>query len=166
MTTNLNSFILPDSVIQKMKVKVEETKLKKVELGFGLCHPKRTNVLTAGEDCTGSQCALEPPRECDIGTFIGGFHTHPRTGSDDPSISDLSIAYTHDVECIGSAIDDKIKCYLKSGSKIPDEEERINKLSKEIEEPLGEKPTIEEYEKWRNIRNDILNKYFKAIDII
>lgn len=163
MVVKLNSYLLPNILIDKMKTKIEETKNKKIELGFDLCRTK-TNILIAGDECTGTECVIEHKPKCIAGLHIGGYHTHPKGGSG-PSIADLIGAYRNDVECVGSARDNDIKCYVRIGRKKPEDEQRIVMASKEIEEPMGPVAKTEEYQKWIKVRDDILNKHFMKIDV-
>ena len=164
MVTTVNSFILSDDLVKKMRHKIEETREKKIELGFGLCRIGRSNIIRPGGDCAGTECALTEPRECKVGSYIGGFHTHPRTGTK-PSIADLIIAYDEGVECIGSVIEDDIKCVTRIGSLVPQVREEISGALKDIEETLGETITKEELQKWEKIRDNILDRHFNVINV-
>lgn len=164
MVTIVNSFILPDDLVKKMKGKIEETKEKKIELGFGLCRIGKSNIIRPGGDCTGTECALTEIRECMVGSYIGGYHTHPRTGTK-PSIADLIIAYDEGVECIGSVIENDIKCAVRTGSIVPQVREEISGALRNIEETLGETVTKEELQRWEKTRDDILDKHFKMIGV-
>lgn len=164
MVTMLNSFILPDDLVKKMKYKIEETKEKKIELGFGLCRIGRSNIIKHGGDCTGTECSLTEPRECRVGSYIGGYHTHPRTGTK-PSIADLIIAYDEGIECIGSVIENDIKCAVRTGPIVQEAKEEISNALKNIEEALGETITREELQRWEKTRDDIIDKHFKIINV-
>ena len=45
MVTYVNSFILQDDLIKKMMEKIEETREKQIELGFGLCRIGNSHIL-------------------------------------------------------------------------------------------------------------------------
>lgn len=158
----LNSYMLPEPVIEKMINKIQETKEKRLEVGFGLCRLKNTNIIRAGGSCTGTECEITQPRECLTGSYVGGFHTHPMTDAD-PSIADLLNAYVNDVECIGSAIDSNIKCFVRIGPFVQKDKEDMDDLSKSVEFP-GRLYTTEEYQKWKNARDEIMNKHFQEVD--
>ena len=164
MVTIVNSFILPDDIVKKMKDKIGETKEKKIELGFGLCRIGKSNIIKSGGDCTGTECALTEPRECRVGSYVGGYHTHPRTGTK-PSITDLIIAYDEGFECIGSVIENDVKCVVRAGSIVPQVREEISGALKNIEETLEETVTKEELQRWENTRDDILNKHFNVVNV-
>lgn len=160
----LNSYILPDPVIEKMKSKIRETKEKDIELGFGLCRLRNTNIIRTGDECTGTECELVYEKECPIGSYVGVYHTHPHTSSK-PSIGDLETAYIDEVGCIGSVRDDNIKCFLRIGPMNHQVREEIIKTSKTVEEPLRKEVTAEEYQTWKNARDKILGEHFKEIEI-
>lgn len=164
MVTMLNSFIIPNDTVNNMKTKIEETKEKKIELGFGLCKIGRSNIIRPGGDCTGTECALTEPRKCGIGYYIGGYHTHPRTGTK-PSISDMAVAYDQGIECIGSVRENDIKCIVRKGITVPSARAEINSALKNIEEVLPPIVTKEELQRWENVREGLINKYFNTIDV-
>ena len=113
MSTKLNSFTLPDDVIKKMKSKIEESRLKDAEIGFNLC---TTNGNLHDENlCIGTECAVDIPKGCSRGKYVGLFHTHPHSSSK-PSIQDIANAYQIGINCIGSTDDMKIKCYIRKES--------------------------------------------------
>lgn len=164
MTIKLNSYSLPEDVVEKMRLKIEETRQKKIELGFGLCRMKYVNTLKSGSECSGNECSVLPIQECQTGTYVGGYHTHP-SGTAEPSIADLRNAYINDVECVGSVKEDAIRCFIRNGNKKPQDEKGIISIVKEIEEPL---PTIlneEQHKIWKSARDEILNKHFQTVDI-
>lgn len=168
MITRLNSYILPGPLVDKMISTIKETEKEKVELGFGLCKIRNTNIITSGKDCTGTECSLVRTQPCLTGSYSGGYHTHPK-GDVDPSIADMETAYINEIECIGSVRDKNIKCLLRIGRRIPEDENKIIIARKEFEEPLKEKIILEEriegYQKWKNVRDDILARHFKQIEV-
>ena len=139
MPVKLNNYILPDSIIQKMRDKVEYSRSDSVEAGFDFCtdntknlhakniytrnrhtkdrHVKNHNVknhqLHDENHCTGTQCMIETAKGCKQGNYVGGFHTHPNESSN-PSIQDIAIAYLNGIECIGGTDDKNIKCYIRN----------------------------------------------------
>lgn len=164
MVTMANSFVIPDEVVNMMRKKVEETKEKSVELGFGLCRLPN-NVIKTGEECIGDKCTLLPKETCVTGSYVGEFHTHP-TASTNPSIADLLHAYRNEAICVGSAPEDKIKCFIRAGSKDPiiqkklEEEEII-----EGEKFISKKRTVGDVLEWVGVRNALMKKYFNVIDV-
>lgn len=164
MLTKLNSYVLPEDVVTKMKLKIEETKLKKIELGFQLCRMKNINTLKSGNECSGDKCSITQTRDCPTGLFVGGYHTHP-TGTAEPSIADLRSAYANDVECVGSVEENFIRCFLRIGDRKPQDEKDIISKFKEIEEPLPETLNTEQYQIWKSARDDLWTKHFQTVDV-
>lgn len=164
MTIKLNSYSLPEDVIDKMRLKIEETRQKNIELGFGLCRMKYVNTLKPGDDCSGDECSILPIQECRTGTYVGGYHTHP-SGTAEPSIADLRNAYIHDVECVGSAKEEDIKCFIRTGHRNPQDEKDIISTVKEIEEPLPAIINEEQHKIWKSARDEILVKHFQVVEI-
>jgi len=164
MAIQVNSYILPNSVAEKMIAKINETRDKKIELGFSLCLTKKGNIITAGDGCAGTQCEMLQPKECPTGNYIGGYHTHPKSGTK-PSIADLAVAYNDEVGCIGSVRDEKIMCMVRDGPMVPQTMQEIRDAAKNIEEGSGKIVTKEQFQVWESARDGILDKYFKVVDI-
>lgn len=140
MLKQINSFILPDSIISNMKDKIKDTKKLKTELGFALCTEKDSNVVVKGSECTGTRCSIKSGicREGHI--QLGDYHTHPRTAPT-MSINDMVTGCSEKMECIGSARYNNIICYirktdesqcLKDTSPFEDEEHKILEKDAEI----------------------------------
>lgn len=164
MVTKLNSYVLPGDVITKMILKIEETKQKNIELGFGLCRMKYVNTLKPGNDCSGDKCSITQMPECPTGLYVGGYHTHPE-GTAEPSIADLKNAYVNDVECVGSVKENFIRCFVRIGNRKPQDEKDIISKFKEIEKPLPETLNTEQYKIWKNARDEIWTKHFRTVDV-
>lgn len=164
ITIKLNSYVLPEDVVEKMKLKIEETRQKKIELGFGLCRMKFVNTLKPGHECIGNECSIVQMPECPTGLYIGGFHTHP-SGVAEPSIADLKNAYINDVECVGAPEEDAIRCFVRLGYRKPEEEKHIISQFKEIEEPFPKVVEENQYQRWKNARDEILNKHFQTVNV-
>ncbi len=164
MAIKLKSYSLSEDTVSKMILKIEETKQKKIELGFGLCHMKHINTLKPGRECSGDECSMTRMRKCSTGSYVGGYHTHP-TGSTEPSIVDLKNAYINDVECIGSVRDGTIRCFIRIGTRNLRDERNIISRLKEIEESLSKTISNEQYRIWKNSRDEILTKHFHVIDV-
>jgi hypothetical protein len=168
MSTKLNSFILPDSVIQKMKRKVEDSRLKDIEVGFNLC--EENGILHDENPCTGTECAVDIPKGCTRGKHVGLFHTHSYTSSE-PSIQDIANAYQFGINCVGSTEEKGIKCYVRKDKtyKIEDLKTIIAALVR-YESPLhlSEIPEedVKNYQKWIKVRNDLKKYYLHTIDIV
>ncbi len=164
MITKLNSYALQEDVVEKMKLKIEETRQKKIELGFGLCSMKFVNILKPGIECSGDECSIIRVPGCPTGTYVGGYHTHPE-GPAEPSIADLKTAYVNDVECVGSAKEDTIRCFVRIGQRKKQDEKTIISKLKEVAESLPKTIRKEQYDIWKNARDEILTKYFQAVDV-
>ena len=116
MSKQVNSFILPDNIIEDMKDKIKYTKKFKIELGFSLCSEKDSNIITKGSECTGNRCSIRPGT-CRKGQDkVGDYHTHPMTEST-MSIADIIEGCSQKIECIGSAKFDNIVCFVKKTNK-------------------------------------------------
>ncbi len=165
MSIRLNSYVLPEDVVEKMRLKIEETRQKNIELGFGLCRMKYVNTLKPGEECSGNECSIKQMPECQTGLYVGGYHTHP-VGTAEPSIADLKNAYINDVECVGSTKDNDIRCFVRIGHRKPDDEKDIISKYKEVEENLPKTITGEQYQIWKNARDEILNKHFQTVNVL
>jgi hypothetical protein len=119
MSKKLNSYILPDDVIEEMKNKMREGFSDEIEFGFSLCRNQNSNILKIGEMCTGSSCSVTIPPKCkgnDI--YAGAFHTHPYESSR-PSSGDVPIFYESGLGCIGGIENNKeeINCYTRKSPK-------------------------------------------------
>ncbi len=189
MSTKLNSYTLPDSVIQKMKMYTIDSKDKDIETGFNLCADNETHdpnnkhktlnkhkILHDEKHCSGSECTLDIPKGCEKGEHIGLFHTHV-SASSKPSIQDIFNAYYFGINCIGSVDERNIKCYIRK-DKIPTKEniESIKSSIIRYENPLlppassklstlTPEEDIENYKKWTKVRNDLTEHYLHKIEV-
>jgi proteasome lid subunit RPN8/RPN11 len=109
MTTRLNSYILTDTVKEKMENTLRDT--KEEEKGFTLCSESDNTIIPKGDYTGGSNKINIYPEICKDKKFVGGYHTHPRDDSS-PSIADLSHCGVHKIVCIGGYKDNKIKCQI------------------------------------------------------
>ena len=183
MPTKLNSYILPDKVIQKMRSDIEDTKKISLEIGFNLCTRDMTEELQDEGHCTGTSCKLtgwKPGCESK-GKQVGIFHTHPKIpkiseGYSSPSMSDLIAAYQYGVMCVGGAGDNKITCLIRKDKDA--DIKTIWSIRADVqmyEKPLKRKhhiTTIKGYEaymaKYRDaqyVRDKLQEKLFNTIDI-
>jgi len=167
MSTKLNSFILPDNVIQKMKRKVEDSRIKDIEVGFNLC--TENGNLHDENPCTGTTCAVDIPKGCAKGRHVGLFHTHTYTSSE-PSIQDIANTYQIGINCIGSTKEKNIKCYVrKDAAPTRENLETIVSALIRYESPLhlSEIPEedIKNYRKWIKVRNDLKRHYLNTVEI-
>ena len=184
MPKNLNSFILPDNVIQRMKVDIEDTKRLGVEIGFNLCTKDTSNELQDEKYCKGSSCKLTgwSPGCTSKGKHVGIFHTHtivPKKsmGESSPSMSDITTAYRYGVMCIGGAGDNKIACIIRKDKTA--DPKIIKSIRADVE--MYEKPfrhvfhitTRKGYEKYLSklrdltyTREKLQEKLFNTIEIV
>lgn len=113
MPTKLNSIILPDDIINRMKVLLKETKINRLEYGFDIC--QKNNNLTMRNECHGTLCSIELPQGCDADEkLVGDYHTHPR-GTSLLSNSDMHVACRLNFSCVGSSQKkkDRILCHIR-----------------------------------------------------
>ena len=122
----VNSFILPDDIIKNMKDKIKETKKLKIELGFALCIDKDNQInqkdnsqiikdIKKGTDCVGTKCSIKVGKCEEDQIYIGNYHTHPRSHPS-MSITDMVTGCSEDIECIGSAPFNTIRCFTRKTS--------------------------------------------------
>lgn len=137
MSKQIDSFILPDNIIKYMKDKIKETKRIKTEVGFALCRNKDSSIIVKGTECIGTKCSIKIGQclEKDQ-TYIGNYHTHPRTHPT-MSITDMTTGCSEDIECIGSAPFNTIRCFIRK----TEESQCFNEISsfEEAEHKLIEK---------------------------
>lgn len=124
MPKQVNSFILPDNIIKKMKDKIKETKKIKKELGFSLCSDKSSNIITKGIECVGTKCAIKVGICPKDQIYLGNYHTHPRSHAT-MSITDMTTGCDEEIECIGSVPFENIRCFVRKTDKT----ECFNKIS-------------------------------------
>lgn len=183
MPTKLNSYILPDKVIQKMKTDIEETKKIGLEIGFNLCTKDTTEELQGEKRCVGSSCMLKGWKPgCESkGKQVGIFHTHPiipkkSSGDSSPSMSDLIGAYTYGIMCVGGAGDNKIQCSIRKDKEADikailsiraDVEmyEKPLKRKHHITTRKGYEAHIAKHREAQYVRNKLHERLFNIIDI-
>ena len=184
MPTKLNSYMLPDKVIQKMRSDIEDTKKISLEIGFNLCTKNTTEELQDEKHCTGSSCSLtgwKPGCESK-GKQVGTFHTHPivpkiSSGDSSPSITDLVAAYQYGIMCVGGAGDNKITCLVRKDKEADIKTIWSIRADAEIyEKPLKRKHHITtrkgyevhlaKHREAQYVRNKLQEKLFNTVDII
>lgn len=176
MPKNLNSFVLPDSVMEIMKQKVRKTEIIHKELGFNLCKIEGSNELKDDTHCIGSECSMPLAKTCKIGEKVGTFHTHPKADSE-PSLPDLWGGYYYGVECVGGVKDKKIACYVRK-DKVRDpgvvkafaaNSARFKSLSAGKKHHLttdrGYQIYMSKFHDLQYTRKFMMQKYFDAVDI-
>lgn len=170
MSTKLNSFILPDSVIQKMKDNVNYSRFENIEFGFNLCSDNQKQ-LHHEKPCLGNECSVDIPKGCDKGEHVGIFHTHASSSSK-PSILDILNAYKLSINCIGSTEEKDIKCYVRK-DKTYKIEERDNIIAAiaTYESPLlssniPPEDDMENYRRWTKARKELTQHYLNRVDVI
>ena len=119
MSKQVNSFILPDNIIKDMKDKIKETKKLKTEFGFALCinkdnhhHKNNNQIITKGTECVGTRCSIKTGICKEDQINIGNYHTHPRS-LPTMSITDMITGCSEQIECIGSAPFNTIRCFAR-----------------------------------------------------
>lgn len=115
MVIKLNSFILRDNIIDKMKDQLGKTHTTGLEHGFIFCsrHTPEGDVLIDEEHCVGTECKMTFNAICKNKdeTFVGDYHTHPEETS---LISEIDIPGTCylGIGCIGGTKDNEINCFI------------------------------------------------------
>jgi len=200
MPKQINSFILPDNIVSNMKDKIKDTKKLKIELGFALCTDKDSTkdksqnnhqIIKKGTDCIGTKCSISVTKcKDDDQTHVGNYHTHPSTYPT-MSITDMVTGCSEEIECIGSAPFNTIRCFTRKTSEsqcieeispFKSEEHRILERSGYIRSTLKSPRTmvktniiklltdISKYEtdisKYHKNRLKLLNNNFNRIDIL
>ncbi len=143
MTTKLNSFILPDNVIEKMRDQLNKTIDTKEEYGFTLCTEHNRKTIIDRRHCKGNECKINISRECDKKEkFVGAYHTHPYNPST-MSAGDMISSCKYDVNCIGGEGDNKIRCFIRKTHLGPSEQiscsNKAKKYHEEMEKPLSKR---------------------------
>lgn len=111
MHIKLNSVVLQDNIIDRMKILLNQTKNDRLEHGFDVC--RKNNNLIIRNECRGTICSLDLPQKCDINEkLVGDYHTHPR-GIAKMSDTDMYDACQLDFSCIGSVLQNRIACYIR-----------------------------------------------------
>lgn len=201
MPKHVNSFILPDDIIKNMKDKIKETKKSKIELGFALCTDKdhqRDNqkdnsqtikTIKKGTDCVGTTCSIKVGKCKEDQIYIGNYHTHP-ISHPTMSITDMVTGCSEEIECIGSAPFNTIRCFTRKTDEsqcveeigpFEEEEHRILEKCGYIRSTLKSPKIIiktniikflkdiSQYEndiaRYHKNRLELLNKNFNRIDI-
>jgi len=109
MIRNINSYVLPDSILDKMIELVDKHIANHKEYGFNLCLKKDNNIIN-GEVCEGAKCSIKIEKSCkDNEEYIGSYHTHYLSFF--PSALDLYSGYPDKITCIGDK--EKIVCLTK-----------------------------------------------------
>ena len=156
MSTKLNSIILPNNIINRMKVLLEETKIYRLEYGFDVCG--KNNDLIIRNECRGTLCSINLPQQCETGErLIGDYHTHPRPGTGAMSDTDMYDACGLYFSCVGSSYfgQDRITCLIRK----PDTN-KIDCQKDVLPEDKGDN------RKFLLNYNRLRDKYFRQIDIL
>ena len=131
MSVQLNGYILPDSIIDKMKrFKTSSDKANK-ESCFSLCIDNqnrnvnisdKNNIITSRSPYKGKMCSsIIRPRCGHEETPVGIFRTYPREEYAKIEDKDIRIAYQYGIMCVASQ--NEITCITRKG----DYDEEINK---------------------------------------
>ncbi len=106
-----------------MKDKIKDTKKSKIELGFALCVDKdnqinqkdnsqTVKIIKKGIECVGTKCSIKAGKCKEDQIYIGNYHTHPNAHPT-MSITDMVTGCSEDIECIGSAPFNTIRCFTR-----------------------------------------------------
>ncbi len=159
-----------------MREMISETKKDKKEREFDFCNSPHNNVLSHTNECTGTECEVSSRRICVEGEFVGTYHTHPYPFSEQPSTGDLFNILHEGMGCIGSAKNNRIKCYFFDRNKgydyIKEANEQLQKVDNIENDIVGGYSKKPEFwpgiaRKLENLKekNDIINKYFRIVSI-
>jgi hypothetical protein len=174
MTMKINSYTLPKETKKEMIDAIGKSIRSKSEHGFNLCLDKDNNIRP-GKVCKGRKCYIETAEfECkENEKHVGVFHTHLKTLN--PSVSDLAIGYSHDMNCIGNY--EGIRCFKRKREdfdaleyadiRLSENREHFMKLELDRLETkeITYKEYKEELEKYRKEIDGLVNSYFKVINI-
>ena len=146
-----------------MKNKLEDSKVTSLETGFSLCRRKDDKILQFGNECEGDNCRIKRPHQrCKNDDIYEGFyHTHPDETSL-PSTADLYNLYKDGLGCIGSGLDNNIKCFVRKSIERSSEILDAFEYEHYFMKIHAKEMTDEEY--YNKIKN-LSDKYFRVIHI-
>lgn len=177
MTVKLNSFTLPDKVIDIMKEKLRKSEETKREFGFNLCKIDDTDELKDDVHCIGSECNIRLYETCKIGKKVGLFHTHPingGSGATKMSLSDMQNGYFYGITCIAGVEDKKIKCFVRKNDFNQEDYELIiynrqrheSKTRKhQIKTRKGYEIVLAKMREAEHARQNLENNFFNVVNI-
>lgn len=123
MPKNIDSYILTDKVIEKMKGQIDKTRNSEIEHGFSLCS-KSDKTIIDRRHCEGGACHSIMDVGCEKNEeLVGFYHTHPGPDSG-MSAGDMKaicergkekngeIIPMRFIACVGSS-GNKINCYIR-----------------------------------------------------
>ena len=107
----INSSILTDDIIDKMKEQLKRTKKDAIERGFLLT--RSNNFIETGKSFTGDRHEVVMLEQAiNIQKIAGIYHTHS-TECARMTATDLESSCLFDISCIGGVKDNKIKCFVR-----------------------------------------------------
>lgn len=125
MTTKIDSYILPNKVIEKMKEQIDKTMSTGTEHAFSLCS-KTDNIIVDRKHCEGERCQMTMEIGCEKDEeLVGFYHTHPHSSDAQISPGDIKVICEAGKEkngeivpirliaCVGSPTGNKINCFIK-----------------------------------------------------
>jgi len=175
MSTKINSYNLLEETKRTMIDTIGKSIRSKTEHGFKLCLDKKDNNIKPGKLCKGRKCYIETTEfECKENEKpVGVFHTHIKTLN--PSVSDLAVGYSNDMNCIGNY--EGIRCFKRKRedfdaleyAEIRLAENKENFMRWELDRLEAKEITYKEYkeeeEKYRKEIDGLVNSYFRVINI-
>jgi hypothetical protein len=106
----LGEFVLPVSIVKKMKDLVIKSEKIGKEICLDFCADSE-NIIIARNEFIGEEDCVRTYKNCKKGeVFLGAFHTHPYNDKVGLSIEDLIGLYLFGIVCIGTRND--IKAYI------------------------------------------------------
>lgn len=165
MTNILNSYLLTEDAVGKMKNQLETSKKNKIEQGFDLC--LKGQYIHDENICSGDECKIFRKQSCTKGKYLGGFHTHPEDDSD-LSIRDMISIFRNKehISCIGGDKDNKISCYIVKN--IPKEEGALLHFWKNVYESdkvLEIGMSKDKYDQYTKIIKGLQTNYFHKVEL-
>ena len=176
---------LPDFIVEKMREQLKKTHTTNKEYGFNICLGEQKFVLSIENECGGEDCGIRLRRECTIPDtkLIGSYHTRHDAPANMSTLDIYNMCQgNYVVQCIGTTIDNSIKCYVqKKGINIDEcirdidiskydslmNEKHVLWASKESTDPNLFKLKVEQFKKKAFSHNDkmarVANKYFDTI---
>lgn len=177
MAKKLNSYILEDDIIRRMKRMIQETKDDGLERQFDFCADRKSNILLGRNRCIGKTCSVTSRKICKFGEdLVGSFHTHPIPFSEKPSSADIFNMMNEGLGCVGSATTNQIKCLIfKDGEQrknypymknVYNDIIKLENIEREITEGAEERPylwpKISKQLDSLKVKNEIIDKYFST----
>lgn len=149
MSIQLNEYILPDSIIDKMKRFSRLSNETKEDSCFSLCtNNSDNNIIIDRNPHKGKKCTSIIRPKCDENeTPVGIFHSYPRRELIEPSNQDIRILYQYGIVC--SISEKESICFSRKGDYNEDTNRQLLSI-------------IERESKFNKKYRDILREYIST----